>query len=291
VRSETKVPALRAALVTALPGAEVTRAPLLRVTVLLAAALAQGLASCLPRCSVPLVSGCCSTPGATALGSGVFALRGEAQVPGAAAARPGTGAVGCGPSAGERCRERFCGQPLATSQNHLEDVPGRLAAPRTARHRAAESQGQQHRRLQVLPAVRAAGTSRPAALPKPWSSAGWAEASAWWEPGGEARAGGVVLTPLSAPRHAAPLQPSASAESKSQASSWRHRCGLPPLPPGPGAALPPLPSIARGDGGETDGPELTEHGSARAHGSGQRGGHVLVGNRPSCSCHAELQHQ
>lgn len=55
------------------------------------------------------------------------------QVPGPAGARPSTGVVGCSPLAGEFSGERFCEQPLAASQNCLEDVLGHLSASEITR--------------------------------------------------------------------------------------------------------------------------------------------------------------
>lgn len=57
-----------------------------------------------------------------------------------------------------------------------------------------------------------------------------AEVSVWWEPDGEALAGGIVLTPVSALRYAAPLQPSASAESKSRGEQLAAQMRAPPTP-------------------------------------------------------------
>lgn len=115
------------------------------------------------------------------------------------------------------------------------------------------AQNGQHSCLQVSAAVPIAGTSRSTALPKPSSSVGFAEdgllrSQCGGSPTGEALAGGIVLTPVSAPRYAAPLQPSASAESKSRGEQLAAQMRAPPAPARAWGRTPtPFPASPCGD--------------------------------------------
>lgn len=110
---------------------------------------------------------------------------------------------------------------------------------------------------------------------------------------GESVSGGIVLTPVSAPRLTASLQPSASAESKSQGEQLAAQMCAPPAPAGAWGCTPtpfqhlPVGTAARLNPAQ---PRTDREQWCGSDASGPWGGGILVGIRPGCSCLAELQH-
>lgn len=70
---------------------------------------------------------------------------------------------------------------------------------------------------------------------------------------GDSLSGGIVLTPVSAPRLTASLQPSASAESKSQGEQLAAQMCAPPAPARVWGCTPtPFPASHPGDSSKTE---------------------------------------
>lgn len=76
---------------------------------------------------------------------------------------------------------------------------------------------------------------------------------------GETLSGAIVLTPVSAPRLTASLQPSASAESKSRGEQLAAQMCAPPAPARAGGCTPtPFPASPRGSSAENPSQNRTD---------------------------------